>query len=98
MATNFDEERVYTIQGGRITDITEKVMPHKMTHKMSDYYSKELIEACKPYENVKFEEEEWEEEEAKAIEKLSRIEQIINKPLNRAKGSVSIRELREVIG
>ena len=33
-----------------------------MYHKMSDFYSKELIEACKPYENVKFEEEEWEEE------------------------------------
>lgn len=93
MATNQDEERVYTRQGGRITDITEEVMPYKM----SNYYSKELIEACKPYENVKFEEEEWEEEEAEAIEKLSRIEQIINNPLNRAKGSVSISELREVL-
>ena len=68
-----------------------------MYHKMSDFYSKELIEACKPYENVKFEEEEWEEEVGKGSMQKARIDMEDIKDVAKFLGEARTKELKDYL-
>lgn len=52
-----------------------------MYHKMSDFYSKELIAACKPYENVMLVLEDCEEEGAKMYKHTLKLQQRFVKPI-----------------